>query len=380
MLKKILGGIAGILVLAVVIAGIFYVATGPEQPDANSPSAAWLDPGPFTVGSAEFTFVDETRVTNANRDVPEKPQRTFPTTVWYPADGDGDYPLIVHSHGILSSRSEMPYLMNALASHGYVVLATDYPLSSGTTEGGATPQDVDNQAGDITFLINSVLALTPDQKPFTGNIDPLRIGVSGYSLGGLTVNIATYHTRLRDSRIKAAVSIAGISAPFSPAFFSTTNIPYLAIAGTADALIEYRRQAADLPERVGNASLITIEGGSHLGFLGIADPAFRWMDNPDSLGCAGVLAAVGDDPNAAFAQLGSVEEGVDMQRDLPGLCEDALREALHPGRQRMITQIAVLSFFESVFNENRIRRDNAWRELTQHLPADFPESSYRGRF
>ncbi len=382
-MRKFLKYTAGVLVFVITVVIVVYVATGPAQPAADSPSAAWLQSGPYAVGSREFSFVDTSRPTNANRDAPAKPERTFLTTIWYPESAEtdiSDHPLIVHSHGILSNRNEMPYLMQALASNGYVVLATDYPLSSGSAEGGATPDDVANQAGDIHFLINSVLNLAREEKPFNGNTDANRIGLSGYSLGGLTTNIATYHTRLREPRIKAAVSIAGLAAAFSPTFFSTTDIPYLAIAGTADALIEYRRQAADLPDKVSNASLITIEGGSHLGFLGAADPTFRFMANPDSIGCGGVLAVVGDNPNAAFATLGTVEEGIDLQRDLPGLCEGELLEALHPGRQRMITQIAVLSFFESVFNENRSRRDEAWRELTQHLAADFPESSYRGRY
>lgn len=379
-MRKFLKGVAGVLVFVIVAVVAAYVATSPQQPAPESPSTAWLQAGPYAVGSADYTFVDRSRVTNANRDAPAKPERTFITTIWYPASADSNYPLIVHSHGILSNRAEMPYLMAALASNGYVVVATDYPLSSGSAEGGATPDDVANQAGDITFLINSVLNLPANEKPFSGTIDANRIGLSGYSLGGLTTNIATYHAQLREPRVKAAVSIAGLAAVFSPTFFRTTAVPYLAIAGTADALIEYRRQAADLPDKVSNASLVTIEGGSHLGFLGVADPTFRLMENPDTLGCASVLAVVGEDPNAAFAQLGTAEQGIDLARDLPGLCENEMLEAVHPGRQRMITQIAVLSFFESVFNESRTRREEAWRELTQHLVADFPEATYRGRY
>lgn len=380
MLNKILKGLAGIVVTLVVLAIVIYLATGPEQPRANAPSVAWLQTGPHAVGQAEFTFVDDSRPTAENRGVPAKPSRTLPTTIWYPQNLDGALPLIVHSHGILSNRNEMPYLVETLASYGYVVVATDYPLSSGSAEGGATPMDVDNQTGDISFLINSVLNLAENEKPFAGRIDVNRIGLSGYSLGGLTTNVASYHPRYRDRRIKAAVSIAGLTAAFSEQFFTTTIIPYLAIAGTSDALIEYRRHAADIPERINNASLITIDGGTHLGFLGAAEPAFRWMDNPDTLGCAGVLAVIGDNPNAAFALLGTAEEGIDMMRDLPGICEGGMLPAIHPGRQHMITQIAVLSFFESVFNTDRTRRDAAWRELTQHLPADFPEAGYSGRY
>jgi predicted dienelactone hydrolase len=328
------------------------------------------------VGQADFIFVDESRPTGENRGVAGKPERTFPTTIWYPQDTDAGHPLIVHSHGILSNRAEMPYLTETLASYGYVVVAADYPLSSGATEGGATGTDVVNQPADVSFLIDSVLALSADEKPFDGNIDQDRIGLSGYSLGGLTTNLTTYHVRLRDPRVSAALTIAGLSAMFSPQFFATTDIPYLAIAGTADALLAFQGHAADIPSRVGNASLVAIDGGSHLGFIGLADPLFRFMHNPDTIGCEGVLATLEDDPNAAFDALGTVAEGVDLQRGVPEICGYGFAEAVHPGRQRMITQIAVLSFFESVFNEDETRRSAAQRQLSQSLAADFDEVTF----
>ena len=376
MIPKILKRVGGALVLLLVLALVVYIATGAQPPEPDSSSASWLQRGPYDVGQADFIFVDASRPTSENRGVAGKPERTFPTTIWYPQDADGAHPLIVHSHGILSNRAEMPYLTETLASYGYVVVAADYPLSSGDTEGGATAADVVNQPADVSFLIDSVLALSADEKPFDGSIDPDRIGLSGYSLGGLTTNLAAYHVRLRDPRVSAALTIAGLSAMFSPRFFATTDIPYLAIAGTADALLAFQGHAADIPSRVGNASLVAIDGGSHLGFIGLADPLFRFMHNPDTIGCEAVLAAVEDDPNAAFAALGTVAEGIDLQRDVPELCGHGFTEAIHPGRQRMITQIAVLSFFESVFNEDETRRSAAQRQLTQGLAADFDEVTF----
>ncbi|MDP6095670.1 MAG: hypothetical protein QGG67_06730 [Gammaproteobacteria bacterium] len=376
MFVKILKGLGGLVVLLMLVAIVGYVATGPMQPAAGSSSAEWLESGAYSVGQADYIFVDASRPTDENRGVPGKPDRTFPTTLWYPENAEGLHPLIIHSHGILSNRAEMPYLVEALASHGYVVAAANYPLSSGATEGGATPNDVGNQPADVSFLIDSVLALTGEDKPFVGSIDRDRIGLSGYSLGGLTTNLATYHARLRDPRVSAAVSIAGLSVAFTPAFFATTEVPYLAISGTADALIEHQRNASDITSRVRNSSLVTISGGSHLGFAGLADPLFRFMNNPDTIGCSGVLAVIGDDPDAVFGALGTVEEGVDMSRDLPGICDYGFAEAIHPGRQQMITQIAVLSFFESVFNQDRTQRGKALQQLTQALAADFPEVSF----
>ena len=234
------------------------------------------------VGRAEFVFVDDTRPTGENRGFPAKPQRTLATTLWFPRELEAALPLIIHSHGIVSNRTEMAYLAESLASHGYLVAATDYPLTSGSTAGGANAADVVNQPADISFLIDSLLGMRDGQKPFSGRIDESRIGLSGYSLGGLTTYLATYHPAWLDSRIAAAVAIAGPSAIFAPRFFETTAIPMLAIAGTSDALIEHARNAADLRTRARNISVINIEGGTHLGFIGLADPAFRFMDNPDT--------------------------------------------------------------------------------------------------
>jgi hypothetical protein len=61
---------------------------------------------------------------------------------------------------------------------------------------------------------------------------------------------------------------------------------------------------------------------------------------------------------------------------VPEICGYGFAEAVHPGRQRMITQIAVLSFFESVFNEDETRRSAAQRQLSQSLAADFDEVTF----
>ena len=376
MLKKILKYSAGILVLVIVLGLVAYIATGPQGPDPDSRSLEWLAPGPYTVAVVDLALTDTSRPTSENRGVPGKPERNLPSTLWYPENFDGPYPLVVHSHGIVSNRRELAYLAEALASRGYVVIAADYPLTNGATEGGANADDVVNQPADISFLIDSVINLSGDGKPFSGVIDQSRIGLTGFSLGGLTTYLTAYHARWRDPRIAAAVAIAGPSAIFAPDYFRTTNIPLLAIAGTADALIEHRRHAANIPARASNASLLTIEGGSHLGFVGMADPMFRFSDNPDTLGCAAVMAVLGEDPNATFLTLGSREEGVDPQRDLPGICDYGYPETVHPGRQHMITQIGVVSFLESVFNTDADARASAREQLQSTLSADFAEASY----
>ena len=91
----------------------------------------------------------------------------------------------------------------------------------------------------------------------------------GYSLGGITTTLATYHPRLRDPRVAAAISIAGPSAGLVSKFYETTDVPFMMIPGTLDALIDFEYNAAVIPKRVQNSVLIGIEGGAHLSLIHI---------------------------------------------------------------------------------------------------------------
>ena len=380
MAKKVVKGIFGLIFSLAILAVVIFVATNPERPQTDSASAQWLEPGPYSVGTSEFVFIDESRPTDSNRGNAGKPDRTFPTTLWYPQGATSKLPLLIHSHGIVSARNELSYLMEQMASYGYVVAATDYPLTSGSTPGGANANDVMNQPADVSFLIDSILGLA-DKKPFAGQIDESKIGLSGFSLGGLTTILATYHPRWRDQRIAASVAIAGPAVAFTEEFYTTSDVPFLMISGTSDALIDTQYNASIIPTRNDNSDLVLIAGGSHLGFVGAAEPSFRLMHNPDSLGCSAVLSVLDEDPNEVFAKLGSVGEGVYMPPNTPRVCElMPLREALHPGRQQMITTVAVLSFFESVFSEDQARREEGAVLLRESLALDFEEASVRSSY
>lgn len=377
MLKKITKIIAGLLAAVVLVCIVVYVTTGPEQPAANSSSAQWLESGPYNTAQRDFVFVDESRPTSENNGVAGKPDRTFPTTIWYPEGSEVDAPLIIHSHGFVSSRDDLSYMAELLASHGYVVAATDYPLTSGATAGGPNASDVINQPGDISFLIDTIIALQGSEKPFSMNIDSERIGLTGYSLGGLTTSLATYHPEIRDSRIAAAVSIAGPSSFFTRRFYEHSDVPFLMIAGTSDALVDHDSNAAIIPTLNRHGDLLSIAGGTHLGFASLAEPLFRFAGNPDALGCGAVLGNIEGDPNEAFESLGTSEQGIVVDPEAPGVCEKPLAEnAAHPGRQHMITQLGVLSFFESVFALSEEDRRESSSQLTEAIARDFSEASY----
>jgi predicted dienelactone hydrolase len=376
MLRKIALGLSALVGVLFLGCAIVYLATNPSQPPEGSVAAELLKPGAFDVGVQEMVFVDTSRPTAANRDYAGDTKRTFNTTLWFPIGADSAHPLVIHSHGLTSARNDLSYVAEQLASHGYVVAAADYPLTYGGAPGRPNSVDVLNQPEDVSFLIDSMLALNGADKPFDGTIDSQRIGLMGYSLGGLTTELATYHPRLRDPRVAAAVSIAGPTVGMTSQFFSTTDVPFLMIAGTLDFLINFDANAAPIPELIPGAQLASIRGGTHLGFAGVADPMFRFMHHPDDLGCQAVLANLDTDLNDTVLLLGGEDDGIVVDVDAPQVCEIRHTEkALHPGEQQIITSIATLAFFESVFAEAAADRAAAKSALNTALNEELANAS-----
>ena len=166
---------------------------GPQGPPPDTPSARRLARGVHDVGSRDFSLVDRTRATAPNGEYPGTPSRTLETTLWYPKQATGALPLLIYSHGFMSYRRETEYLAKHLASHGFLVAAADHPLTNRRAPGGPEVQDVLQQPADVSFLIDSVLALEGEERPFSGRVDRERIGAMGLSLGGLTMTLAAFH-------------------------------------------------------------------------------------------------------------------------------------------------------------------------------------------
>lgn len=377
LLRNVALGLLALIVLAVAAVSAALVVSAPERPAEGSESALRLEPGPRTIESRELVLVDASRETAANGDQPGLPSRRLPIRLWYPIGDDAAHPLVVYSHGFMSTKEEGGYLAEHLASHGYIVVAADYPLTNFGTPGGPNVADAANQPADVSFLIDSILALKGAEKPFAGTIDPERIGAMGLSLGGLTTTLVAFHPTLRDPRLRAAVSIAGPASFFSERFFSTTDVPFLMIAGTEDAMVDYQANARPVLTRVRSGGLLSIEAGSHTGFAGIADPLFRFVDHPDSIGCGALMENIEiRDGEFPITGLGGEENGIVVtDQSLP--CQKSrLPKAIHPGRQHMITTLAATDFFRSVFAREKDEREAAARHLSTGIAADFPEASY----
>ena len=371
------------LLLVAILAGVLALAWKLSEPaplPPGSAGAALLAQPPWGVGMREFELVDSSRPTDANGDFPGAPERRLRARAWFPLDTDGRsipayaFPLIIYSHGFFSSSAEPAYLARHLASHGYVVVAADFPLTTMKAPGGANVFDVVNQPGDVSFLIDTLLAWNGDpENDFHQRIDAARIGIAGTSLGGMTTELTAYHPRLRDPRVKAAVSIAGPLQLFGRAFFADSTLPFMMVAGDIDAMVPYEQNARPVLERVNNAWLVSLAGASHTGFADQGS-VFRWMANPDSVGCFFIRDKTPQSTSDTgfYDRIGSVEEGV-LRNMEDRLCRmDPLPEAMSPLLQQRITMLAVRSFFESVFNPDAAQQTRYRDYLQAGLARDFP--------
>ncbi len=372
--------------LAVTLVSISLVLALGKQPRAfaeGSNSEALLAAGVHDVTQFNIELIDVSRPTQPNGEFAGSTERRFIATVWHPEIVDHREPeagpLIVYSHGFSSNKMGGAYLAELLASIGYVVVATDYPLTHMGAPGGPLVQDVVNQPEDVSFLIDTLLAWSNDSgHTMAGLIDERRIGVTGISLGGLTSILASYHPSVGDPRIAAALAIAGPTQQFNARFYQTRpDLPFLMLAADVDAMVTYESNALNVLADIPGSQLVTVRGGSHTGFAGTAG-ALRWLNNPDSLGCYMVTRRLeGVEEESWHHLFGTPEQGInyDVISDLCLL--DPLPETINPLRQQMITAAVTRSFFESSFAATEDERAAAALYLSSIMGEEIEEVEWQ---
>ncbi len=117
----------------------------------------------------------------------------------------GTWPLIVHSHGIWECGVASAYLLQTIASQGYIVAAPDHEDAASCLVGGGTGspavspwdltkstfqnllQNFPRRPLDLSAAIDEMFRLnrTPSSG-FHGRVDELNVTASGHSLGGWT--------------------------------------------------------------------------------------------------------------------------------------------------------------------------------------------------
>jgi len=154
----------------------------------------WLETHEFAIGQKNLLLEDRDR------------NRPIKTEIWYPTHdtsgsnvsvnypfklprtsfnakiASGTFPLVLLSHGTGGNRISQMWLAGELAGNGYIVASVDH---YGNTLDNKIPENfvrIWDRPLDLTFLLDKLLQDTVWSK----SIDPKKIGMAGFSLGGYT--------------------------------------------------------------------------------------------------------------------------------------------------------------------------------------------------
>ncbi|MBD2355374.1 alpha/beta hydrolase [Tolypothrix sp. FACHB-123] len=151
----------------------------------------------------------------------QKRNRKIPADIYWSNASTAEKPVIVFSHGFGSVRTDMRYLAEHLASHGYIVVALEHPGSNATYTNLAIknntrliqPQEFLERPKDISFILDELEKLNqkPNQ-PLQGKIAADNAMVIGYSFGGGTaLSIAGAELQLENLKQRCKKNVTGLS-------------------------------------------------------------------------------------------------------------------------------------------------------------------------
>lgn len=246
----------------------------------------------------------------------EKRQRQIPLDVYFSSSASTNKPVIVFSHGRGSVKTDLRYLAEHLASHGYIVAALEHPGSNKTSFKAVNqnkkqlvaPQEFLDRPRDVSFILDELEKLNQTgNSPLQGKLATNNVMVVGHSFGGGTAlalaggelqienlkqrcqqNLSTANLgervqcagqilpektyQLRDARIKQAIALnPTTSLMFGETGLTKVQIPTLILSSSADkitpALTEQVMGFAKIPSP---KWLVGVVGASH---LSVIDPS-----------------------------------------------------------------------------------------------------------
>jgi predicted dienelactone hydrolase len=246
----------------------------------------------------------------------QKRQRKIPVDIYWSTAATFNKPVIVYSHGMGSNRTDLRYLAEHLASHGYVFAALEHPGSNGTSTDlaiqGKTrflqPQEFLDRPKDISFVLDELEKLNQTgNNPLQGKLATNNTMVIGYSFGGGTAlaiagaELQLKHLKqrcknnlsvlslgetiqcvaqelpedsyqLRDPRIKQAIALSPTtSLMFGKTGLTKVQIPTLVLASSADKSTPALTEQIVAFDKIPSPKwLVGILGGTH---LSVKDPS-----------------------------------------------------------------------------------------------------------
>jgi hypothetical protein len=193
---------------------------------------------PYPVG---WTLLD---LTDPSRPTAFTPGRHLPTYVFYPAVGaaggaetagapglGGPWPVVIFAGGYNTNFPVYHDVIHHLAEAGFVVAMPLFPLA--TAGGPLNENDLVSEPGDITFVLNQVIAAG---GLLHGMADASHVALIGHSDGAEAVLGAAYLPGQVDAR--ARVVIAGAAAGILLGNHGSSDVAHdvMVIQGTADTV------------------------------------------------------------------------------------------------------------------------------------------------
>jgi dienelactone hydrolase len=191
----------------------------------------------------------------------------YESWVFYPAQStardepilaeSGPYPALSFGHGFLQAAHRYKHTLRFIASHGYIVIATN-------SHRGIAP-DHTQYSRDLARCLKYLIALSQDESSWlAGRVDEGALALSGHSMGGGAAVEASKHID-----VHALIPLAGAPIRVSSDSLEDkeTSPAELHIVGSVDRIIT-PSASRTLMSRAENPKLFTtIEGGSHCGFM-----------------------------------------------------------------------------------------------------------------
>lgn len=229
-------------------------STSGTEASVDAPDAL----GAYAVGHTMFTLVDDAR-----------DGRELIVNVWYPVDAadaatepltqyplqsvftlasevavddlsvssEGPLAFLVFSHGFGGINTQSTQLMEALASHGFIVASPEH--TGNTALDGSDESPAEKRVPDVSAVIDEMFARSNTAgDAFEGRIDEFKVGVLGHSFGGTTAMgmVAGWAGADPDPRVKAIGVIAGGvgASSFSDEALAAVTEPTIFFVGTLD--------------------------------------------------------------------------------------------------------------------------------------------------